>query len=491
MGVVYVAEHVEIEKKVALKVLRDDFSKRPEVVERFRQEARSASKIGHPHIVDVIDFGQLDDGGVFFAMEFLSGCGLNEICRGETVPLIRAVTIIEQIARALKAAHEKGIVHRDLKPENVFLVQRDERQDFVKILDFGIAKISDRDNEGKRLTKTGMIFGTPEYMSPEQAAGKELDHRVDVYALGCIMFELFTGQVPYDGDSFMAILTKHMFETIPAIEEANPQTDVPGSVRAVVYKAMAKETENRYDDMDDLREDLERALVDANYIVEHPNRETTIRFETAEGKRIKKPTNEQIATSMDWNAASGIRDRAAKKSPALTIIFTVAVIAVVAGLAVAYFGEYFAGPDGEKDGRGNPMTSVAGDRVNESHAKEDTGAKEKKAEESPGTIAMTKVSIMTTPQGAVISISGMGQVCSGAPCELELETGKPVEITATSGKKKKTLTFTPSEQNKELTLTLKAKSGGKWTPKTGGGEKPAGEKEPTGGLKIPGIFKDN
>ena len=491
MGVVYVAEHVEIEKKVALKVLRDDFSKRPEVVERFRQEARSASKIGHPHIVDVIDFGQLDDGGVFFAMEFLSGCGLNEICRGETVPLIRAVTIIEQIARALKAAHEKGIVHRDLKPENVFLVQRDERKDFVKILDFGIAKISDRDNEGKRLTKTGMIFGTPEYMSPEQAAGKELDHRVDVYALGCIMFELFTGEVPYDGDSFMAILTKHMFETIPAIEEANPQTDVPESVRAVVYKAMAKETEDRYDDMDDLREDLERALVDANYIVEHPNRETTIRFETAEGKRIKKPTNEQIATSMDWNAASGIREKAAKKSTALTIIFTVAVIAVVAGLAVAYYGGYFAGPDGKKDGRDNPVTSVAGDRVNESHAQPDSGAKEKQAEESPGTIAMTKVSIMTTPQGAVISISGMGQVCSGAPCELELETGKPVEITATSGKKKKTLTFTPSEQNKEMTLTLKAKSGGKWTPKTGGGEKPAGEKEPTSGLKIPGIFKDN
>ncbi len=491
MGVVYVAEHVEIEKKVALKVLRDDFSKRPEVVERFRQEARSASKIGHPHIVDVIDFGQLDDGGVFFAMEFLSGCGLNEICRGETVPLVRAVTIIEQIARALKAAHDKGIVHRDLKPENVFLVQRDERKDFVKILDFGIAKISDRDNEGKRLTKTGMIFGTPEYMSPEQAAGKELDHRVDVYALGCIMFELFTGEVPYDGDSFMAILTKHMFETIPAIEEVNPKTDVPESVRAVVYKAMAKETQDRYDDMDDLRKDLERALVDANYIVEHPNRETTIRFETAEGKRIKKPTSEQIATTMDWNGTTGVRGKDARKSTASVIIFVVAVIAVVGGLAVAYFGGFFVDPGGKTDGRGTPGISVAGDRVMGSHAQPDSGATEKQVGESPEAVVMTNVSIMTTPQGAVISISGMGQVCSSAPCELELETGTPVKITATSGKKKKTLTFTPSEQNKELTLNLKAKAGGKWTPKAGGGDKPAGEKEPTGGLKIPGIFTDN
>jgi serine/threonine protein kinase len=250
MGVVYVAEHVEIEKKVALKVLRDDYSKRPEVVDRFRQEARSASKIGHPHIVDVTDFGQLEDGGVYFVMEFLSGCGLNEICRGEQVPLVRAVTIIEQIARALKAAHEKGIVHRDMKPENVFLIKRDEREDFVKILDFGIAKISDRDNEGKRLTKTGMIFGTPEYMSPEQAVGKKLRPTSDIYSFGIVIYEMLTGEQPHRATTPIALLQTRL-ETAPP-SPRDIITDLDPKWNAAVLRCLQIEPEDRFQSVSEI-----------------------------------------------------------------------------------------------------------------------------------------------------------------------------------------------------------------------------------------------
>src|SRR5262249_12178392 len=184
MGVVYEAQHVVIEKRVALKVLRNDFSSRPEVVERFRQEARSASRIGHEHIVDISDFGETPSGQSYFVMEMLEGDDLADVlARESTVEMGRAVRIALQCCRALGAAHAKGIVHRDMKPENIFLTKRGAREDFVKIVDFGIAKMSDVETvgiPGRKLTKTGMIFGTPEYMSPEQAAGKELDHRADI-----------------------------------------------------------------------------------------------------------------------------------------------------------------------------------------------------------------------------------------------------------------------------------------------------------------------
>jgi serine/threonine-protein kinase len=507
MGVVYVAEHVEIEKRVALKVLRDDFSKRPEVVERFRQEARSASKVGNAHIVDVTDFGTLEEGGVYFAMELLSGRGLNEVCRGTPVPLERAVPIIDQIARALQAAHGKGIVHRDLKPENIFLIERDGNADFVKILDFGIAKISDRDSEGKRLTKTGMIFGTPEYMSPEQAAGRTLNHQVDIYALGCIMFELFTGRVPYDGDSFMAVLTQHMFEPIPILEEVNPETDVPPSVRAVVYKAMAKETADRYGQMDDLRADLERALGDADYVVDHPNRESTVRFSVTK----KKIPPEKIETLMDWAPPAGTTGSAKRRSRAPLVVGLIVVLLLAAGGIGAYMAGLFGGRGRGPEPAAGGAAGVAGAAgaaaiedatkgstgdVDASHkAADDTAAVGSPLQGAPAP-AKIEVHVSSDPEGAVVFVEGMGQVCSAAPCTVALEGGAPVRISAKNGDREERTAFTPSEENREIKFDLRPKGGGK-KPKGGSGGGAGGAsagKEPQqggSGLKIPDLFKNN
>ncbi|HJL19171.1 MAG TPA: serine/threonine-protein kinase, partial [Sandaracinaceae bacterium LLY-WYZ-13_1] len=264
MGLVYEAEHVAIEKRVALKILRDDFSSRPEVVERFKQEAKSASKIGNDHIVDISDFGVTPSGASYFVMELLEGEDLaNVLSREGHLPIARAADVILQCCKALGAAHAKGIVHRDMKPENIFLTERDGRTDFVKLVDFGIAKMSDIETPGapgRKLTKTGMIFGTPEYMSPEQAAGKELDHRVDIYALAVIMFEMITGRVPFVGDTFMGILTQHMFEDPPALVDVNPHVDVPAPVADFIYRGLSKEADARYQTCAEMAEALQAAL---------------------------------------------------------------------------------------------------------------------------------------------------------------------------------------------------------------------------------------
>jgi eukaryotic-like serine/threonine-protein kinase len=264
MGVVYEAEHVLIEKRVALKVLRSDFSQKEDVVERFRQEAKSASRIGHPHIVDISDFGETPSGQGYFVMEYLDGEDLANLLEREgTVSPRRAVNIVLQCCQALGAAHRKGIVHRDMKPENVFLVRREGVQDFVKLVDFGIAKISDIEMAGapgRKLTKTGMIFGTPEYMSPEQAAGKPLDHRVDIYALGIILYEMIAGRVPFLGDTFMGVLTQHMFEEVPLMQEVNPAARVSPELEGAIRMALAKEPAARFQSTDELAHALEIAL---------------------------------------------------------------------------------------------------------------------------------------------------------------------------------------------------------------------------------------
>jgi serine/threonine-protein kinase len=261
MGVVYLAEHVFIEKKVAIKILSDDMSRKADLVARFMQEAKAASKIGHENIIDITDFGETASGGVFFVMEFLDGADLSHAIRdGGPMAIDRTRYIFNQICRALGAAHSKGIIHRDMKPENIYLVTREGRADWVKVLDFGIAKISSLDEGGSRLTRTGMIFGTPEYMSPEQARGDKPDHRVDVYAAGCILYEMLTGDVPFHAETFMGVLTKHMFEQPQPPSQRAPHQSISAELEAVVLKALAKDRDQRYQTMKDLALAFEGAV---------------------------------------------------------------------------------------------------------------------------------------------------------------------------------------------------------------------------------------
>jgi serine/threonine-protein kinase len=259
MGVVYLAEHPVIGRKVAIKLLHNSFAKDSETVARFFNEARAIHLIAHPNLVEILDFGQTTDGQPYFIMEYLSGESLAErIARGP-VPPDEAVSIVSQICDALQAAHEKKIVHRDLKPHNVYLLDQSGRQ-IVKILDFGVAKMStgwDAAQSGGQSvkTRTGSLMGTPLYMSPEQCRGSgKLDHRTDIYSLAVILFEMISKRPPFVAEGVGELFAKHMLEPAPSLAEFAPETP-PHIVRAVA-RALSKDLDDRFIDMKAFRDAL-------------------------------------------------------------------------------------------------------------------------------------------------------------------------------------------------------------------------------------------
>ncbi|HSO38987.1 MAG TPA: serine/threonine-protein kinase [Labilithrix sp.] len=258
MGVVYSVEHTHMRKLFALKVLHRELLRMPEVVARFEREAVLAGSINHANVAAATDFGKLPDGSFFLILELVVGKGLRELLAEGSVGIARALPIMRGMTAGVAAAHAKGIVHRDLKPENVMLVERDGTSDFVKVLDFGIAK-GDAVNEAidagsakgaQPLTQIGAVMGTPDYMSPEQALGQKVDHRSDLYALGVIFYELCTGAPPFRGDA-MQVLQKHLMVEAPAVPpELVAGVTVP--IAAIVARLLAKEPEARFQTATDL-----------------------------------------------------------------------------------------------------------------------------------------------------------------------------------------------------------------------------------------------
>ncbi|HEY4160176.1 MAG TPA: serine/threonine-protein kinase [Polyangiaceae bacterium] len=254
MGIVYVARHLTVGKRVALKVLRQHLLQDQEVGRRFAAEATAATAIGNAHIVDTLDYGMLPNGCAYLAMEFLEGQTVTEALRKhKALPLERLLRIGRQVAVALGAAHDAGIVHRDLKPDNIFLVDKNGAADFVKILDFGIAKFGGGQN---KLTHAGAVFGTPHYMAPEQALGKPTDARTDLYALGVIMYEMAAGRVPFDGDNPISVLTQHATETPPPLSKR--ARGLPRRFDAMVMRCLAKEPADRFKSMAELVKEIDK-----------------------------------------------------------------------------------------------------------------------------------------------------------------------------------------------------------------------------------------
>jgi eukaryotic-like serine/threonine-protein kinase len=254
MGSVYLAEHVTLGKRMAVKVLRPEYSRDEELLDRFQHEARAASQIGQENIVEVFDFGHTPEGEAYFVMEALEGESLARILhRDGPMTVSRALPIFLQICRALGAAHQRGIVHRDLKPENVFVLRRTDGTDFVKVLDFGIAK-GPGAPDAKRLTRAGSIIGTPEYMSPEQASATSIDQRSDVYAFGVLAYETLTGRLPFDGETPLATLMKHQSDAPLPPRRLRPE--LPPELEELVLRALVKRPEGRQQSMQEVASEL-------------------------------------------------------------------------------------------------------------------------------------------------------------------------------------------------------------------------------------------
>ncbi len=259
MGAVYLAEHVKMGRKVALKVMNPGMHQDADAIARFNREAKNASQLNHPNVCAIYDFGETAEGMIYLAMEYIEGSSLSGIIEknGALTPA-RAASIIHQAADALQVAHDYGIVHRDLKPDNIMIAQARDKSDMVKVVDFGIAKASSSD--AQKVTKTGLVVGTPEYMSPEQLAGDKLDGRSDIYSLALVAFNCLTGTLPFPSNSAQEAMIMRLTDHPKTLAEMKPDRTWPDELQAVMDKALARDAAERYQSAAEFGRMLSRAV---------------------------------------------------------------------------------------------------------------------------------------------------------------------------------------------------------------------------------------
>ncbi len=360
MGTVYLAEHVKMGRKSAVKVMNPGMVDDADAISRFNREAANASKISHTNVASVYDFGETTEGLIYLAMEFVEGPALTKVIEeAGALPPIRAADITRQAAEALAVAHDMGIVHRDLKPDNIMLAKNRDGSDCVKVVDFGIAKAAN--NEAQKVTRTGLVVGTPEYMSPEQLAGDKLDGRSDIYSLGLVAFAMMTGKLPFPGETVQESMIARLTDEPKRLAEMKSDVNWPSAVQAVMDKALQRDFVDRYQSASEFGRDLYKA------VSAMPESAATNAFTSVMG-RLSTPKKPNAAIPSPAKGTKVVpqtrvnRSTSSKDVPVATYQAAKGRTGLYAGVgavlvAAAAFAMFKVGGFGAKDAAGTPMQS--------------------------------------------------------------------------------------------------------------------------------------
>lgn len=289
MAAVYLAHHVKLNRPVALKILSPppDAEDPESFEERFRLEAETLASLDHPNIVILHDFGETQDGRFFLAMEFVDGPRLSDLLRDGPLPVERALNLIIQVAAGLRYAHKRGVVHRDLKPSNLLVRSKDNGEEQLKVVDFGLVKLTETDQS---ITRAGLILGSPHCMAPEQIKGLDVDHRTDIYATGILLFRTLTGQYPFHGPNSAATMIAHLNQPVPTFFSVAPDLVVPAGLEEIVRKCLEKKAEERFPDMQSLMNEMAGCMnIPPEQFKSVSQTNSTIQRSTVESGRSRTP----------------------------------------------------------------------------------------------------------------------------------------------------------------------------------------------------------